>query len=457
MPFDAAAQKDRRRPAQTPAGGKRKLDLAEFHGSVADPLLDTMNFLNEISAQYPEAVSFAPGRPYEGLFDPACIGEYLNAYVAFLQRKGLDAKQVRAALFQYGRTKGQIHELIAETVANDEGIRVSPDAVVVTVGAQEGMFLLLRTLFAGPRDVLLVSSPCYIGMTGAARLLDVPVIPVPEGDSGPDPDAVRAAVRHAADVGQRPRALYVVPDFANPSGASMTVPSRRRLLEVAATERLLIIEDNPYGFFTREEGSRPTLKSLDQDGNVVYLGSFAKTCMPGARLGYILADQQVAGGNGYRSLLADELAKIKSMITVNTPALSQAVIGGMLTQHGCSLRAANAGTISIYRKNLLIVLSELERHFPAQRRAELGVSWNRPDGGFFTVVTVPFTADDAALERSARGHRVIWTPMAAFFVGGGGQAQLRISSSYLEPDQVTEGISRLAEFIVAEASAPHLR
>jgi (S)-3,5-dihydroxyphenylglycine transaminase len=437
--------------ASLAAGTRRTLALADLHASLADPLLDTMTFLNEVTTRYPDAVSFAPGRPYDGLFDPARITGYLDAYTAHLKRTGHTDEQVRAALYQYGRTKGQIHHLIAKTVANDEGIRVPPEAVVVTVGAQEGMFLVLRALLRGPGDVLLASSPCYIGITGAARLLDIEVVPVPEGEAGPDPEAIRAVARRVIADGKRPRALYVVPDFANPSGASMTVPARRELLDVAAREGFLVIEDNPYGFFTRELEPRPTLKSLDRDGDVIYLGSFAKTAFPGARLGYVLADQEVLNAEGGRSLLADELAKIKSMITVNTPSVSQAVIGGMLVQAGCRLRPANEAAIAFYRANLLAVLAELERHFPPARRAGLGIRWNSPEGGFFTVITVPFAADEAALERSAREHGVLWTPMDAFFLDGGGRHQLRISSSYLAADEIPGGIERLAGFIAAEA------
>jgi (S)-3,5-dihydroxyphenylglycine transaminase len=295
--------------------------------------------------------------------------------------------------------------------------------------------------------VLLVSSPCYIGITGAARLLDIEVIPVPEGDAGPDPDAARRAARLAVAAGKRPRALYVVPDFANPSGASMTVDSRRALLDVAEAENFLLIEDNPYSFFTREIAARPTLKSMDTTGNVLYIGSFAKTCFPGARLGYLLADQPVIASDGRRSLLADEVGKVKSMITVNTPSLSQAVIGGMLVRCGCRLRAANSANAAFYRTNLQTLLAELERHFPAAQRAELGVSWNYPDGGFFTVLTVPFAVDQAALELSARDYGVLWTPMSDFYLGGGGMNQLRISSSYLASAEIPEGVSRLAAFI----------
>lgn len=425
------------------------LSLDDLHGCLSDPLIDAMTFLNEVTVRHPDAISFAPGRPYEGLFDPDSIIENLTAYTDYLKRdKGFSADRVRTAVFQYGRTNGEIHELVARTLANDEGLRVPPESIVVTVGAQEGMLLALRALFARPSDVLLAGSPCHVGITGAARLLDIDVVPVPEGEDGLEPETVAAVAAGVRAGGRRPAALYVVPDFANPSGVSMAVSHRRRLLDVAAEEDLLVIEDNPYGFFTRDDACRPTLKSMDADRSVIYLGSFAKTCFPGARLGYVLADQEVGGPGGERTLLADQLAKIKSMTTVNTPSLSQAVIGGMLVRHDCRLRDANRDTIRFYRTNMELLLAELDRHFPA----ELGVRWNRPGGGFFVVVTVPFAADEAALARSAKDFGVLWTPMAPFYLDGGGTHQLRLSCSHVEPDVLVEGMARLARFVTAEAA-----
>ncbi|HKN97882.1 MAG TPA: PLP-dependent aminotransferase family protein [Pseudonocardiaceae bacterium] len=422
--------------------------LDDLHDCLSDPLLDAMTFLNEVTSRYPDAISFAPGRPYEGLFEPDSIHDYLTAYTEYLCANGRTPDQVRTALFQYGRTNGEIHDLVARTLANDEGLRVPPESVVVTVGAQEGMLLALRALFAKPTDVLLASSPCYVGITGAARLLDIAVEPVPEGEDGLHPATVAGIAESVRAGGRRPAALYVVPDFANPSGASMAVAHRRRLLEIAAEQDLLVIEDNPYGFFARDDVARPTLKSLDTDRTVIYLGSFAKTCFPGARLGYVLADQEVAGPNGERSLLADQLAKIKSMTTVNTPSLSQAVIGGMLVRNGCRLREANRDTIRFYRTNMDLLLAELDRHFPAARQAELGVRWNSPGGGFFVVVTVPFPADESALATAAGEYGVLWTPMSPFYLDGrGGRHQLRLSCSYVEPDVLVEGVARLAAFI----------
>jgi len=439
-------------PATTPATAPEALELDGLHGSLSDPLLDAMNFLNEAVGRFPDALSFGAGRPTEGTFEPEQLAAHLRSFTDYLeQRLGWGPDRIRTTLYQYGRTNGIIHDLIARTLANDEDIVVPAEAVVVTTGAQEAMLVVLRALFARPEDTLLVSSPAYVGITGAARLLDIAVRPVPEGPAGPEPDAVLAALRAVRAEGGRPRALYVVPDFANPSGASMTVEARRSLLELAEREGLLILEDNPYGFFVRSGTARPTLKSLDRARRVLYFGSFAKTALPGARVGYVVADQEVVGPQGRRTLLADELSKIKSMTTVNTSAISQAVIGGMLVECGFRLREANAGAIAFYRASMDALLAELERHFPERRRAELGLNWNRPDGGFFLVVTVPFVADGKALERSARDHGVLWTAMSDFCIDGGGRHQLRLSCSTLTPDQIVEGVRRLAGFIEQEA------
>ncbi|GAA2996703.1 hypothetical protein GCM10020229_06520 [Kitasatospora albolonga] len=139
------------------------------------------------------------------------------------------------------------------------------------------------------------------------------------------------------------------------------------------------------------------------------------------------------------------------MTTVNTPALSQAVIGGMLLTHDCRLRAANAPATAHYAANLTVLLGELERHFPAAERARLGVRWNEPEGGFFAVLDVPFTADEAAMERCAREHGVLWTPMAPFYPAGGGERRLRLSVSALSEAQIVEGVARLADFVRARA------
>ncbi|MGW1489643.1 aminotransferase-like domain-containing protein, partial [Micromonospora parva] len=347
--------------------------------------------------------------------------------------------------------KGIVHHLIARHLAVDEGITVDGEDIVVTVGCQEAMFLVLRALRAGPTDVLLAVAPTYVGLTGAARLVDLPVWPVAGGSSGIDLADLAAQVRRARAAGLRPRACYLMPDFANPSGVSIDTTHRRRLLDLAGQEELLLLEDNPYGLFPVDDGPRPpTLKALDTGRRVVYLGSFAKTVLPGARVGYVVADQRVAGPDGRVGPFADQLAMIKSMVTVNTSPIAQAVIGGRLLEHGCSLVAANTRERSAYTRNLRHLVAGLARRFPPGADGAAAVRWTVPAGGFFVVVTVPFPVDDALLDRSARDHGVLWTPMAHFYDDTAPVHALRLSVSAVTPEQIDVGLDRLAALIADE-------
>jgi (S)-3,5-dihydroxyphenylglycine transaminase len=432
------------------------LRMTDLHAGVADPIMDTMNFLNEITLNYPEAISFAPGRPYDGFFDTEQIFTHLRRYLDHLADQGHSPAQVRSAVFQYGPSAGLIRDILADSLRADEGIDVSPESIVVTVGCQEAMFLALRALMSGPDDVLLVSSPCYVGITGAARLLDAEVVAVREREGGLSCADLEAAILAERVRGRRPRAVYVIPDHSNPSGATIPLDVRHQLLELAERLDVLIIEDSPYRLVS--PGAQvPTLKSLDRGRRVIHLGSYAKSLFPGARVGYAVADQPVLKPDGTTGLLADELAKIKSMITVNTSALSQAAVAGALLASGGRVSELNKETAAYYGETMRLTLRGLEREFPAERRARLGVSWNAPSGGFFLTLQVAFKADNAALGRCAQNFGVIWTPMSYFHPEGGGDHTIRLSTSYLTSSDVEEGLRRLAEFIESESAAAHPR
>lgn len=420
------------------------LVAADLHASLTDRALASMNFLNEVANHYPEAISLAAGRPYEEFYDVEDLHSYLRTFEQYLADElGYDAATVRRTLFQYGRTKGILHQLIARNLSVDEGIEVDPESIVVTVGCQEAMVLALRALRADRRDVLLAVAPAYVGLTGAARLVDLPVLPVASGNDGVDLDDLAAVVKAARAEGLRPRGCYAMPDFANPSGLSLDLPARRELLAVAASQDLLLLEDNPYGLFPVDAADRlPTLKALDPDRRVIYFGSFAKTALPGARVGYVVADQTVGAVDGSVGLLADQLSKIKSMLTVNTSPIAQAVIGGKLLQHGCSLVAANQRERAVYAANLRRITDGLAARFPAGE-----VTWTVPSGGFFVVVTVPFVVDDALLARSAREYGVLWTPMSHFYDGDEPVRALRLSCSAVTAAQIDAGLDRLAALI----------
>jgi len=423
-----------------------EFELGELAPALADPVLNSMNFLNEIAGRYPGAISLAAGRPAEHTFDVGAIERHVQRFCRYLrEERGWDEARVCRLLFQYGRTKGIITELIARNLELDEQLSVDHEAIVVTVGCQEAMYLVLRALRADPSDVLFTVAPTYVGLTGAARLAELPVWPVEGGADGIDLADLTSKLGQARSAGLRPRALYVMPDFANPSGLSMSLAHRRRLLEVAAGENLLLLEDNPYGLFPQELSDRqPTLKALDQRRQVVYLGSFAKSALPGARVGYLVADQVVRDRNGNAGLFADELAKVKSMLTVNTSPISQAVVAGKLLEHDGSLIPATAADRGVYRDNLRRVLAGLQRRFPDGAH---GVRANAPAGGFFVVVTVPFPVDDALLERSAADYGVLWTPMHHFYDAGQAVNSLRLSCSVVTAEQIELGLDRLAALI----------
>jgi (S)-3,5-dihydroxyphenylglycine transaminase len=429
-----------------------RLNPSRLHGSLRDPVLGAVGFLNEVMGRYPDAISFAPGAPHPGFFADLDTGRYVDRFLDHLtHHRGHSRARARRLLFEYGPSAGIINDLVSDALRRDHGIDVTPAALVITVGAQEAMLLTLRALFGSATDVLAVTNPCFVGITGAARLLDLPVVPVDETEHGIDLDGLRSACRTARSAGRHLRACYVASDFSNPGGSRMSLASRHRLLELAEREDFLVLEDNAYGFTAASGDELPALKALDTRGRVIHIGTFAKICLPGARVGYVLADQHVVDTGAGDRLLADELAALKSMVTVNTSPLSQAVVGGMLLAHGGSLAALSRDKTDLYRRNLSHLLAALDRHLPDAERA--GIHWNRPAGGFFVRVHVPVPTNLELLEISAAKYGVLWTPMSQFYLGNAGDRQLRLSCSYLDPDTIDEGVRRLAAFLTKETGA----
>ncbi|AGM07910.1 PLP-dependent aminotransferase family protein [Amycolatopsis keratiniphila] len=418
-----------------------------LHGSVGDPVLGGVTFLNEVMSRYPDAISFAPGAPHPDFVSTVDVAASLRRFERHIQEtRHWSPARVRTWLHQYGPSRGLINDLLADALRADVGVDVDPEAIVVTVGCQEAILLTLRALFAGPRDLFAVADPCYVGAAGAARLLDIPVVPIPETVAGLDLDALAGSCAAARRRGERVRALYVAPDFANPSGSVLGLAARERLLDLAEREDLMILEDSTYGFTARPGAVPPPLKVLDRYGRVLHLGTFAKIGLPAARVGYVVADQTVVGPSGTR-MLAEDLAAIKSMVTVNTSPIGQAVVGGLLLEYSGSIAALAAEKAERYRHSLDLLLAELSEHLPPT------VSWNNPVGGFFVRISVPVPADTALLDRSAREYGVLWTPMRQFHLAGGGTHELRLSCSFLDDDRIVEGARRLGRFLT---DLPHL-
>jgi (S)-3,5-dihydroxyphenylglycine transaminase len=421
-------------------------------GCFGDESLNVMNFLNEVVLRYPRAVSFAPGRPTEQHFDVLGSLGKIERFVAYRAgATGWDRTAVYADLGQYNRTNGIIQDLVARQLELDEGLVVAPESIVVTAGAQEGMVILLLALFDPATDVLLSSDPTYIGITGLARILGIEVQAIPIGENGLEPAAVTAAIAAVRRQGKVPRAVYDIPDFNNPMGTRMPLALRRALLDVVHREEVLLFEDNPYGMFAYDGAPLPTLKAMDEHGDVIYLGSFSKTLYPGLRIGYLVADQEVPGAaDGTPSPLAYELSKVKSLTTVTTPPLLQAIVGGILLENGGSLQGLMAAKLPTYRENRDRMLACLAERFDADPALATAVRWNRPEGGFFLTLTLPFDFTEERLKVCARDYGVIVCPMSFFSIlgaDGGRNREIRLSFSYVTPPEIEEGIARLARFV----------
>jgi (S)-3,5-dihydroxyphenylglycine transaminase len=185
--------------------------------------------------------------------------------------------------------------------------------------------------------------------------------------------------------------------------------------------------------------------------HVLYLGSFSKSLYPGLRLGFMVADQTVVTPDGRRSRLADEMSKVKSLLTVNSSPLTQAIAAGVLIRHGCSLREFVRPRLNALRANRDALLQALEMSFPRDEPWCRGVHWNRPEGGFFLTLTVPFSVDDQDVIHSAAEYKVTWTPMSYFYVHEIRRPEIRLAFSYVTVDQIHTGVPRLAAMIKARS------
>jgi (S)-3,5-dihydroxyphenylglycine transaminase len=261
--------------------------------------------------------------------------------------------------------------------------------------------------------------------------------------------ALRATVAELQARGKHARLLYLSPDHANPTGVSMSLQTRLRLLEATQALGLMVLEDHAYSYFCFEDERPPPLKALAGAGHVLYLGSFSKSIYPGLRLGYLVADQMVLHEGGRTTRLADELSKVKSLLTVNTSPLTQAIAAGLLARHGYSLQRFVAPRRLALRQQRDALMQTLQRHFPASQPWCEGIRWNCPSGGFFATLKLPFLVTDQDLLVSAAEFGVTWTPMSYFCITQAHRPEIRLSYSYVDPAQIEAGVGRLAAMLKA--------
>ncbi|KZS73134.1 hypothetical protein A4G26_23865 [Mycobacterium kansasii] len=403
-------------------------------GGTEAQILGAIGFLNEVMARYPQAISFAPGAP---LLDGITRERLIAAVDEVADRSGSGAPGWDA-LFQYGPSQGIVNADLARALSATGALTVGASDITITVGAQEGFILVLRALELHRCGTLGIVAPAFAGIRGAATFMGARTVDVLEGPEGVTAADLEAACARAEALGEPLRALYVAPDFANPSGTVIPRQARLELLRAARERQVLLIEDTTYDF--TDPDVPPCLKALDEDGVVIQVGTFSKVCFPGARVGYVVADQPWHG-----STLATWLATLKNTTTVNTSPLNQAMVAGLVLSDPAALAERERVLRQSYRDKRNLLLTALDHEFPDA--TELGLSWNRPKGGFFVVMQTRRDLDHAALQRCAAHHRVLWTPMRDFYAGHAGDKMLRLSCSHVPTDQIREGVRRLGGFL----------
>lgn len=399
------------------------------------PRLDGMNFLNESPRRYPGALNFASGRP-----EMAALHTYMPWVAGALRDGALSSSD--DGFLQYGPTAGLICDLLAQWIEERNGVEISSDDVIVTTGGQEAIAIAVLALCDPSADALLVPDPTYLGIHGAASTLGIEMIPVgPLADI--DERALRRGVALAAAAGRRARALYLIPDYDNPTGDSILAEtSRAALVEAAAELGIAVLEDVAYRELGLENAPRSLLALGD---NVVQLGTFAKLLFPALRLGYIAVRR-----SGRSAAFVDACRSAKSFLTLNTSSPSQAIVAYVLRHEKPAFSDALAKLRAHYRIKRETVLGALAA------RSELtmhGVTWNEPQGGFFLRITVPFAFGESEMIRCADEFGVLCTPMRYFSLRAPVDTQIRISYSAVSPGELVAGISRLATFIGQTASA----
>jgi 2-aminoadipate transaminase len=380
-----------------------------------------------MAVRVPDMISFAPGYP-----DPAAFPWQDFRDIAQELLSGRDG-----SVLQYGPTRG--YKPLVEAVGDilhARGIRTGEDERLITTGSQQGLDLVGRALL-DPGDVALVELPAYTGAITAFQNAQVTLAGVRQEEDGIDLDDLAAVVTRTREAGRRVRCLYVVPNFQNPTGLLISLPKRRKLLELASKLNLLIIEDDPYGALhfadaARAEDTRP-IKADDEEGRVVYLSSFSKTLAPGFRVAWIAAPPPIV----------EKLEFGKQAADLMTPALDQRIV----------YEAYRRG---VYERQIPL----LRRRYQDKRRVmeraltkELGnlISWPEPRGGFFLWARLPEQIDADAMLPRALEHKVIYVSGTAFFVNGSGHNLIRLSFSLPTEERIVEGVRRFARVVTDEA------
>jgi 2-aminoadipate transaminase len=371
----------------------------------------------------PDIISFAGGLPAPDVFP---VEEFSAACERVLREHG-------AMALQYSTTEGYLplREMITRHSAR-YGIKITPENVLITSGSQQALDLLGKILI-DPGDRILVESPTYLAALQAWKAYGAEFISVPMDDDGMNTDYLEEALRAG------PKFIYALPNFQNPTGVTLSMERRRKLLELADQYGVPIVEDDPYGQLRYDGDHLPSIVVLDSQfrddgtacyrGNVIYLSTFSKTLAPGLRLGWVVAPPEVIG----------KLVQAKQGADLHTATFNQFVAyevsrAGFLDRHIQLIR-------EVYGQRRDLMLAAMDRHFPAE------VNWTYPQGGLFLWGTLPSYMDAKDLLKTCLDKKVAFVPGEPFHPTGGGKNTMRINFSNATHEEIQVGIERLGSAI----------
>jgi 2-aminoadipate transaminase len=363
--------------------------------------------------QMPDVISFAGGLPAPELFP---IREFEEASRHVLTTDGERA-------LQYSLTEGllSLREGLAEKMQK-YGVDAKPHNILLTNGSQQALDLIGR-IFIDEGDVIVTGKPTYLGALQAFKVYSPEVVGITVDDQGMRVDELEKAL-----AATRPKFIYVLPNFHNPMGVTLTLERRREIVKLAAKHGVPIIEDDPYGEL-RFEGEDITPIVVLHKENVIYLSTFSKTLAPGIRLGWVAAPEQIVR----------KLVQAKQATDLHTSTFIQMIADdimrrGILKAHSKVIKEA-------YGERRHIMTASMEEHFPE------GVTWTKPVGGLFLWVRTPESLNTMDLLETAVEEKVAYVPGTVFYPDGSGLNTMRLNFSNATPDKIREGIKRLGRVL----------
>ena len=400
----------------------RTRDLERYAGLFAERTgtmrSSAMRDLMAVTAR-PEVISLAGGLPDTSTFPP-------QSFAAQMTRI---AQESAAEALQYGPTEGfeETKDCILQ-VMGAEGMLPDHEDVIVTTGGQQAIDLICKALI-DPGDVVICEAPTYPGAVPVFCSYQADVLQIECDADGMRIEVLEEELERLAAGGRRPKFVYSVPSFQNPSGVTMSLERRRRLVELARLRELLVVEDNPYGLLRYGGEPLPPLYQLDGGDYVLYVGTFSKILSPGIRLGWAVAPPPVM----------EKIVLGKQASDLCTSTLTQYFVREYFAEG--RWRQYVADLVEIYRGRRDVMLEALRAHFPAQ------ATWTEPEGGLFIWATLPEYIDTGDLLAKALGDDVAFVPGQAAYVDGRGRNSMRLNFSGVGDAAIREGVRRIGKVI----------